>query len=129
MLTPCIFFSDPAAAGPTIIFSRFPVTISHVMKSTMTPEAIEKAARADRDAQPLTEADLKRMKRTENIQLTRSTAAPRIASFLSKFSTRLASRSGNTSISVWMGISAATRRKSSPSRRVLLATLRRTRSP
>jgi putative transcriptional regulator len=30
----------------------------------MPPDAIEKAARADRDAQPLTEADLKRMKRT-----------------------------------------------------------------
>ena len=57
-----------------------------------------------------------------------STAAPRMASFLSEFSARLASRSGNTSISVWIGISAARRRKSSPSWRVLLATLRRTRS-
>jgi len=30
----------------------------------MTAEAIEQAARADRDAQPLTETDLKRMRRT-----------------------------------------------------------------
>ena len=37
----------------------------------MTPEAIEKAARADRDAQPLTEADLKRMKRTPQAKIIR----------------------------------------------------------
>jgi len=37
----------------------------------MTPEAIEKAARADRDAQPLTEADLKRMKRTPQARIIR----------------------------------------------------------
>ena len=30
----------------------------------MTPQAVEAAARADRDAQPLTPDDLKRMKRT-----------------------------------------------------------------
>ena len=37
----------------------------------MTPDAIEKAARADRDAQPLTEADLKRMKRTPQAKIIR----------------------------------------------------------
>jgi putative transcriptional regulator len=37
----------------------------------MTSEAIEQAARADRDAQPLTEADLKRMKRTPQAKMIR----------------------------------------------------------
>jgi putative transcriptional regulator len=37
----------------------------------MTPEAIEKAARADRDAQPLTQADLTRMKRTPQAKIIR----------------------------------------------------------
>jgi putative transcriptional regulator len=37
----------------------------------MTPEAVEKAARADRDAQPLTEADLKRMRRTPRAKIIR----------------------------------------------------------
>lgn len=37
----------------------------------MTAESIERAARADRDAQPLTEADLKRMKRTPRAKLIR----------------------------------------------------------
>jgi putative transcriptional regulator len=37
----------------------------------MTPEAIEQAARADRDAQPLSEADLKRMKRTPQARIIR----------------------------------------------------------
>ena len=37
----------------------------------MTTEAIERAARADRDAQPLTERDLKRMKRTPQAKITR----------------------------------------------------------
>ena len=37
----------------------------------MTPAAIEQAARADRDAQPLTEADLKRMKRTPQAKIIR----------------------------------------------------------
>ncbi len=37
----------------------------------MTTEAIERAARADRDAQPLTEADLKRMKRTPQAKVIR----------------------------------------------------------
>ena len=36
-----------------------------------TPEAIEEAARADRDAQPLTEADLRRMKRTPQAKIIR----------------------------------------------------------
>jgi putative transcriptional regulator len=37
----------------------------------MAPEAIEKAARANHDAQPLTEADLKRMKRTPQTKIIR----------------------------------------------------------
>jgi putative transcriptional regulator len=37
----------------------------------MTPEAIERAARADRDAQPLTAGDLKRMKRTPRAKIIR----------------------------------------------------------
>src|SRR5215831_7087180 len=37
----------------------------------MTLEAIEKAARADRDAQPLSMADLKRMKRTPQAKIIR----------------------------------------------------------
>jgi len=50
----------------------------------MTPEAIEEAARTDPDAQPLTEADLQRMKRTPQakiiqraLQLTQEEFAPR----------------------------------------------------
>lgn len=39
--------------------------------TAMSPEAIEKAARADRDAQPLTEADLTRMKRTPRAKIIR----------------------------------------------------------
>jgi putative transcriptional regulator len=37
----------------------------------MSAEAIERAARADRDAQPLTEADLRRMKRTPQARIIR----------------------------------------------------------
>jgi putative transcriptional regulator len=37
----------------------------------MTTKAIESAARSDRDAQPLTEADLKRMKRTAQTKIIR----------------------------------------------------------
>ncbi|MGH9585241.1 MAG: helix-turn-helix domain-containing protein [Bryobacteraceae bacterium] len=37
----------------------------------MTGDAILKAARADRDAQPLTEADLRRMKRTPQARVIR----------------------------------------------------------
>jgi putative transcriptional regulator len=37
----------------------------------MTPEAVERAARADRDAQPLTEADLRRMRRTPQAKIIR----------------------------------------------------------
>ena len=37
----------------------------------MTSEAIERAARADRDAQPLTGADLKRMKPTPRVKIIR----------------------------------------------------------
>lgn len=37
----------------------------------MTPEAVERAALADRDAQPLTVSDLKRMKRTPQAKIIR----------------------------------------------------------
>lgn len=37
----------------------------------MSAAAIERAARADRDAQPLSEADLKRMKRTPQAKIIR----------------------------------------------------------
>ena len=37
----------------------------------MTPEAVERAARADRDAQPLTGADLTRMRRTPQAKIIR----------------------------------------------------------
>jgi len=46
-------------------------TTSAKMLRPMTPEAIEKAARSDRDAQPLTHADLKRMKRTPQTKIIR----------------------------------------------------------
>ncbi len=46
-------------------------TISGKMLKSMTSEAVEKAASADRDAQPLTEADLKRMKRTPQAKIIR----------------------------------------------------------
>jgi putative transcriptional regulator len=38
---------------------------------TMSAEAVAQAARQDRDAQPLTEADLKRMKRTPQAKIIR----------------------------------------------------------
>jgi putative transcriptional regulator len=38
---------------------------------SMSPEAIERAAQADRDAKPLTEADLMRMKRTPQAKIIR----------------------------------------------------------
>ncbi len=37
----------------------------------MSPEAVERAARADRDALPLTDSDLKRMKRTPRAKIIR----------------------------------------------------------
>ena len=37
----------------------------------MTPEAIEAAARADRDAQPLSETDLRRMRQTPQTKIIR----------------------------------------------------------
>lgn len=41
----------------------------------MTSDAIESAARSDRDAQPLTPADLKRMKRTPQAKMIRRALA------------------------------------------------------
>ena len=46
-------------------------TTSGKTPESMTPEAIEKAARADPDAQPLTENDLQRMKRTPQARIIR----------------------------------------------------------
>src|SRR3984885_15785751 len=46
-------------------------TISSKTLRPMSIEAIEKAARADPDAQPLTEADLIRMKRTPRVKVIR----------------------------------------------------------
>ncbi len=46
-------------------------TISVKMPEAMTPEAVEKAAAADLDAQPLNEADVKRMKRTPQTKVIR----------------------------------------------------------
>jgi putative transcriptional regulator len=37
----------------------------------MTPEAVERAARADPDAQPLTEADFRRMRPTPQVKIIR----------------------------------------------------------
>jgi putative transcriptional regulator len=37
----------------------------------MSPKAVERAARSDRDAQPLTESDLKKMKRTPQAKIIR----------------------------------------------------------
>jgi putative transcriptional regulator len=46
-------------------------SISGRILRPMTPQAIEQAARADRDAQPLTGSDFKRMKRTPQAKIIR----------------------------------------------------------
>src|SRR5215469_13758473 len=46
-------------------------TTSNTTPRPMSPEAIEEAARADRGAQPLSKADLKRMKRTPQAKVIR----------------------------------------------------------
>ncbi len=50
-------------------------TTSSTTLRPMTPGAIEAAARADRDAQPLTAGDLKRMKRTPQAKIIRRALA------------------------------------------------------
>jgi putative transcriptional regulator len=50
----------------TITFNKAPSR-----PRAMSAEAIERAARADRDARPLTAADLKRMKRTPQAKIIR----------------------------------------------------------
>jgi putative transcriptional regulator len=50
-------------------------TTSGKTLKSMTPQAVEAAARADRDAQPLTPADLKRMKRTPQAKIIRRALA------------------------------------------------------
>jgi len=49
--------------------------ISTKMPDAMTPKAVEKAAAADPDAQPLTETDLKRMNRTAQVKTMRRALA------------------------------------------------------
>jgi putative transcriptional regulator len=51
----------------------------------MTPEAIETAARADPDAQPLTESDLKRMTRTPQARIIRRALELTQEEFASRF--------------------------------------------
>ena len=46
-------------------------TISSKMLRPMSTEAVEKAARADPDAQPLTDADFGRMQRTPRVKIIR----------------------------------------------------------
>src|SRR5712692_887097 len=50
-------------------------TTSNKTPRPMTPAAVEAAARADRDAQPLTAGDLKRMKRTPQAKIIRRALA------------------------------------------------------
>ena len=50
-------------------------TISSKPLRPMTSQAVETVARADRDAQPLTPADLKRMKRTPQAKVIRRALA------------------------------------------------------
>jgi putative transcriptional regulator len=45
------------------------------MLRAITPATVESAARADRDAQPLTPSDLKRMKRTPQVKIIRRALA------------------------------------------------------
>jgi putative transcriptional regulator len=47
------------------------ITTSGKTHGPMTPEAIERAAREDPDAQPLTENDMKRMVRTPRVRIIR----------------------------------------------------------
>jgi putative transcriptional regulator len=51
------------------------MTTSSKTLRPITPEAVEAAARADRDAQPLTAGDLKRMKRTPQAKIIRRALA------------------------------------------------------
>ena len=51
------------------------MTTSNKTLSPMTPEEVEAAACADRDAQPLTAGDLKRMKRTPQAKIIRRALA------------------------------------------------------
>jgi DNA-binding transcriptional regulator YiaG len=51
------------------------MTTSSKTLRPMTPAAVEAAARADRDAQPLTAGDLKRMKRTPQAKIIRRALA------------------------------------------------------
>jgi len=51
----------------------------------MSPEGIEKAAREDRDAQPLTESDLKRMTRTPQVKVIRRALELTQEEFASRF--------------------------------------------
>jgi putative transcriptional regulator len=51
--------------------SKTTITGKTLEPRPMSPKTVERAARADRDAQPLTEGDLKRMKRTPQTKIIR----------------------------------------------------------
>jgi len=55
------------------------------MPRPMRPEAVETAARADPDAQPLTESDLKRMTRTPQARIIRRALELTQEEFASRF--------------------------------------------
>jgi putative transcriptional regulator len=59
------------AEGAVLLFVMSKTTTSNKILKPMTDEAVEKAARADRDALPLTEADTMRMKRTPQAKIIR----------------------------------------------------------
>jgi len=54
----------------------------------MSAEAVERAARADRDAQPLTETDLKRMKGTPQAKIIRRALELNAAKFSGRVSSQ-----------------------------------------
>jgi DNA-binding transcriptional regulator YiaG len=56
-------------------FELSKTTTSNKMLRPMNPAAVEVAARADREAQPLTAGDLKRMKRTPQAKIIRRALA------------------------------------------------------
>ena len=63
---------NAAIAAKSAALPKIPKELlDQFVQGPMTAEAIERAARADRDAQPLTETDLKRMKRTPQAKIIR----------------------------------------------------------
>ena len=72
-----LFVAYTSAASVFVLFRRgglpsmSKTTISSKMLRPMSSEAIEKAARADRDALPLTRVDVKRMKQRPRVKIIR----------------------------------------------------------